>query len=121
MREVKDWRVIVNEVRAMQGLETPEDKPHAFMYHITITNEGDEVITLLGRKWIVKEDNGEITVVEGEGVVGETPRFTPYSTFSYHSYHVVATSAQVQGTYFGETEQGEQVFTRIPDFSLIVP
>jgi ApaG protein len=76
---------------------------------------------LRGRKWVVREDEGETVVVEGEGVVGEMPFFENGDEFTYNSYHVVAESATVNGAYFGETAMGEAVFTRIPQFRLEVP
>jgi ApaG protein len=120
MREIKEWRVEMIEVRYMPELQAPAEKPFPFMYRIRIVNESDEIITLRGRKWVVREDSGEVTVVEGEGVVGEMPIFSTGGEFSYHSYHVVAHSATAQGAYFGETDAGESVFTRIPEFRLAV-
>ena len=105
----------------MPELEAPTEKPYPFLYAISIRNESNEVVTLRGRKWVVREDSGDTIVVEGEGVVGEMPRFEKGTDFSYNSYHVVADSATVQGAYFGETDQGEKVFTRIPEFRLRVP
>ena len=121
MRELKGWNVRVVEVRYMPELEAPAEKPHPFLYAIQIRNESDEVVTLRGRKWVVREDSGDTVVVEGEGVVGEVPRFEKGADFSYNSYHVVAESATVQGAYFGETDEGEKVFARIPEFRLQVP
>lgn len=121
VRELKGWKVTVDEVRFMPELEAPAEKPYPFLYAITISNESDETVTLRGRKWVVREDSGDTVVVEGEGVVGEMPVLEKGSQFSYNSYHVVADSATVVGAYFGETDSGEQVFTRIPEFRLMVP
>ncbi|MFY7817542.1 MAG: ApaG domain [Akkermansiaceae bacterium] len=121
MRELNGWIVEVQEVRFMPELEAPAEKPYPFLYAIVIRNESEETVTLRGRKWVVREDNGDTVVVEGEGVVGETPVFAQNGEFSYNSYHVVANSATVQGAYFGETDAGEKVFTRIPEFRLLVP
>ena len=35
------------------GASLPADKPHAFVYFITIRNASERTITLLGRKWVV--------------------------------------------------------------------
>jgi ApaG protein len=120
MRELVGWNVEVKEVKYMPELDAPADKPHPFVYFIRIWSDAEEVVKLVARKWIVREDHGEVVVVEGDGVVGETPIFQYGSEFSYHSYHVVACSATVQGSYFGETQNGEKVFTRIPEFRLEV-
>ena len=54
-------------------------------------------------------------------MVGEFPRLEPGETFSYNSTHIVASAAVAEGAYFGTTEDGEAVFTRIPAFRLALP
>jgi ApaG protein len=121
MRELQGWNVEVLEVRFMPELDAPPEKPYPFLYTLRIWNESSEVVTLRGRKWVVREESGETIVVEGEGVVGEMPIFEEGGEFTYSSYHVVAESATVNGAYFGETDKGEAVFTCIPEFRLLVP
>jgi ApaG protein len=121
MREFEGLRVKVDDVVYMPSLETPLEKPHPFVYFISIHNDSPVPVTIRGRKWVVREDDGEVTVVEGDGVVGQTPVIDPGGHFSYNSYHVVAGGAAVSGAFFGETAAGEWVFTRIPEFRLEVP
>ncbi len=121
MNEHNGLRVKVDDVVYMQGLDTPLNKPHAFVYFISIHNDSPVPVTLKARKWVVREEGGEVTVVEGEGIVGQTPLIDPGSSFSYNSYHVVARNADVDGAFFGETAAGELVFVRIPSFRLLVP
>ena len=121
IREFEALRVQVDDVVYMPSLEAPADKPHPFVYFISIHNESPVPVTLRGRKWVVHEDGGEVTVVEGDGVVGQCPVIEPGGDFSYNSYHVVAGRARVSGAFFGETATGEWIFTRIPEFRLEVP
>lgn len=121
LRELQGLSVKVDDVIYMPSLEAPEEKPHPFVYFISIRNQSGERVTIRGRKWIVREEGGEVTVVEGEGVVGQTPVIAPGEDFSYNSYHVVARNAVVEGAFFGETATGEWVFARIPSFRLEVP
>ena len=121
LRELQGLNVKVDDVIYMPSLEAPEEKPHPFVYFISIRNQSGERVTIRGRKWIVREDDGEVSVVEGEGVVGQTPVIEPGEDFSYNSYHVVARNAMVEGAFFGETATGEWVFARIPAFRLEVP
>ncbi|HEX5790175.1 MAG TPA: ApaG domain [Luteolibacter sp.] len=114
-------RVRIDQVVHMPGLDAPPDKPHPFVYFITILNEGDETVVLKGRKWVVRESGGEVTVVEGEGIVGQNPIIIPGGMFSYNSYHVVARNAVVAGAFFGELPDGRRVYVRIPEFRLAVP
>ena len=111
----------VDDVIYMPSLDAPPNKPHPFVYFISIHNDSPVPVTIRGRKWVVHEDEGEVTVVEGDGVVGQTPSIEPGGHFSYNSYHVVAKGARASGAFFGETAGGEWIFARIPEFRLEVP
>ncbi|MFK7911242.1 MAG: ApaG domain [Akkermansiaceae bacterium] len=119
--EVEGLSVRVDDVIYMPSLDAPSEKPHPFVYFITIDNASVEQIRITGRKWIVREIEGEITVVEGDGVVGQTPTLDPGEDFSYNSYHITADDALVNGSFFGETGTGKKVRVRIPDFKLELP
>lgn len=121
LNEFDDLFVNIDEVVYMPGLDAPGDKPHPFVYFITIRNDSPVSVTLKGRKWVVREMGGEVTVVEGEGIVGQMPVLEPGENFSYNSYHVVAANATVQGAFFGVSAMGDRVFVRIPNFHLKVP
>ena len=51
----------------------------------------------------------------------DIPKISTGENFSYNSYHVVDSDCIVDGSFFGETETGVPVFTRIPSFELNVP
>lgn len=121
IKEFPELRVHVDNVILMPNLEGTEEKPHAFVYFISIFNTSDIPVTLRGRKWVVLEDDGETTVVEGDGVVGQQPLIEPGNHFSYNSYHIVARSAVVNGSFFAQKADGEWVFARIPEFRLALP
>ena len=121
LNEFDDLFVNIDEVVYMPGIDAPGDKPHPFVYFITIRNDSPVSVTLKGRKWVVREMGGEVTVVEGEGIVGQMPVLEPGENFSYNSYHVVAADATVQGAFFGVSAMGDRVFVRIPNFQLKVP
>jgi ApaG protein len=121
MHEFDGLRVKVDDVVYMPSLDAPPEKPHPFVYFISIHNDSALTVTIRGRKWVVREAGGEVTVVEGEGIVGQTPVIEPGGHFSYNSYHVTAADAWVSGAFFGETALGERIFTRIPEFQLEVP
>lgn len=121
MRECADVRVSIDDVVYMPSLDCPPDKPHPFVYFISIHNQTNEPVTIRGRKWVVRQCDGEVTVVEGEGVVGQTPVIEPGGHFSYNSYHVTAMNADVSGAFFGQTAHGERIFSRIPGFRLEIP
>ena len=121
IEELTGLRVNVDDVIYMPSLEAPADRPHPFVYFITITNESEEVVTIRGRKWVVSQEDGEKIIVEGDGVVGQFPHLEVGADFSYNSYHVVGTNSMVEGAFFAETDTGRPVFAKIPDFELSVP
>ena len=110
-----------NLVYGHDGLQLPPDKPHAFIYFLTISNESDLTVTLLGRKWVIENADGTRLVVEGDKIVGETPTLAPGEHFSYNSYHVGASNARAYGSFHGLDEAGHRIFVRIPAFDLVVP
>jgi ApaG protein len=114
--------VTVDRVLYQPDVETPPERPHCFVYFITIHNDTDTPVTIRGRKWVVTNTRGEITAVEGEGVVGQMPRIEPGGRFSYNSFHLLdTTSAIAEGSYLGIDSLGQRVITRIPRFKMIVP
>ena len=115
-------RVTVDRVVYQPQVETPTDRPHCFVYFISIHNDTDLAITIKGRKWVVTNERGEITAVEGAGVVGQFPTIDPGDKFSYNSFHLLDTrTAAAEGSYLGLDALGRKVLTRIPRFQMTVP
>lgn len=120
--ELPGLHVTVDRVVHHPEAQTPPDRPHCFAYFITIHNDSDVVVTIKGRKWVVRNARGEITAVEGDGVVGQFPRIEPGDSFSYNSYHLNdTTTAVAEGSYIGLDEKGRKVLTRIPKFKMVAP
>ena len=103
------------------GASLPPDKPHAFVYFITIRNGSEHTVTLLGRKWIVVHADGSRLVIEGDKIVGETPRLAPGEHFSYNSYHISDQDAAARGSFHGVDELGQKVHVLLPEFGMQVP
>jgi len=101
--------------------QLPPDKPHAFIYYLTIRNGSDRTVTLLGRKWVIEHADGTRLVVEGDKIVGETPTLAPGEHFSYNSYHVGHCAARAHGSFHGVDAGGAHVFVRIPAFDMVIP
>ena len=74
-----------------------------------------------GSKWVLSNDDGTTTVVEGEKIVGESPIIPPGETFSYNSYHVTHLSASACGSFHGLDEFGEKIHVRLEPFRLDIP
>ena len=119
--ELEGLRVVVDRVVHMPQLDAPPERPHPFVYFLTIHNDSTETVTIRGRKWVVTDADGQQVVVEGDGVVGQFPCLEPGEHFSYNSYHVIGSDSVAEGAFFGVTEKGERVFVRIPRFPMHAP
>ena len=120
--ELPGLHVTVDQVVYQPEAQTPPDRPHCFAYYISIHNDSDTAVTIKARKWVVRNDQGDVTAVEGDGVVGQCPQLEPGGKFSYNSYHLLDTQhAVAEGSYLGVDAQGRKVLVRIPKFELQVP
>ena len=119
--ELDGLRATVDRVAFMPSLDASEDRPFPFVYFITIHNDSSETVTIKGRKWVVADAEGGTLVVEGDGVVGKSPQLLPGESFSYNSYHTIASDSAAEGAFFGLTDSGEPVRVQIPRFEMKVP
>jgi ApaG protein len=114
--------VVLDKLEYLPGAgRTPPETPHVFVYHLTIRNGSDRTVTLLARKWIVQDAAGDVRVIEGDKIVGETPRLEPGQAFSYNSFHLSAGDAVATGSFHGHDEGGTRIHVRIPRFVMRVP
>jgi len=118
-REIDGLHVTIDQIVYAPDLPSPPDEPHSFVYFISIRNDSDTTVTIKGRKWVVRDAEGKMIAVEGDGVVGEFPTIGPGEKFSYNSRHVLATpSGEAEGSYIGLDEDGRPILVRIPLFQM---
>ncbi len=118
--ELKELRVTVDRVVYNPGFEGPADRPYCFIYYISIRNESDTHVAIKGRKWVVTNADGDVTAVEGAGVVGQFPELDPGDTFTYNSFHLLETkTGSAEGSYLGMDARGRKVLARIPRFAMV--
>lgn len=118
--ELAGLRVTVD--RVVYRLMPFADKPHSFVYFITIHNDADVAVTIALRKWVVTYADGQTEVLVGKGVVGKIPEIQPGESFSYNSQHFIpGPHATATGAYLGTTGDGRPVVVRIPAFRMVVP
>ena len=111
----------VDRVEHNPALHAPVDRPYPFGYAITIRNLSPRAVTIKARKWIVKDLTlGTCHVTEGDGVVGQQPRLEPGQSFSYESYHVVASDSVAEGSYLACDDAGRALVVRMPPFLMKV-
>ncbi|MGJ8690936.1 MAG: Co2+/Mg2+ efflux protein ApaG [Thalassotalea sp.] len=99
-----------------------EDEQYVFSYTITIENQGLTQMQLISRSWLITDANGDITTVEGDGVVGQQPHLAPTLSYTYSSGCALKTPVgTMQGYYVFQAASGEKVKATIPVFTLATP
>jgi ApaG protein len=102
------------------GHQVSEDRPFLFSYAIVITNEGDTPARLQERHWRIIDADGHEELVDGEGVVGKTPRLEPGDRFSYQSFCPLRTPwGTMEGGYRFERDDGSSFDAAIARFHLV--
>ena len=93
-----------------------------WVYHIRLENGRDDVIQLLTRHWRITDARGMINIVDGEGVVGETPVLAPGASHDYVSGCPLATPhGSMEGYYTVRDGEGRLFEVAIPFFPLAAP
>jgi len=100
----------------------PMTQRYVFAYTVRIANEGELVVQLRTRHWVVTHGDGHVEEVRGPGVVGEQPRLPPGHGFQYTSGCVLRTPrGTMHGTYQMEVEKGDDFDVEIAEFALEMP
>jgi len=103
----------------LDGQSDPMARKFVFAYFVTIENEGAEDVQLLRRHWIIRDTNGEVKEVEGEGVIGKQPIITSGEVYEYSSFCVLETfEGSMEGTYTMVRPNGDRFTVVIPKFTL---
>ena len=121
-QERSDVRVeLLTLVHSFDAHGQTNHTPHIFAYQIRITNESEETVVLNSRKWILKYEDGEQEVYEGDGIVGKIVMLEPEESFEYGSFHMVGRDCAVEGAYHGYSDTQDHIWARIPKFHLHIP
>lgn len=94
-----------------------------FTYRITIENTNDFPVHLLSRHWDIFDSNGELTTVDGEGVVGKQPILHPGEYYNYESACNLKTTIGRMSGYYNmvRVPDNKKLRVEIPEFELAVP
>jgi ApaG protein len=93
-----------------------------WVYHIRIENDSDEPLQLMTRHWRITDGNGDVSMVDGEGVVGEQPVIAPGHSHDYVSGCPLPTpQGSMEGHYIFLRDDGSEVEALIPFFPLAAP
>lgn len=102
---------------------SPKDNLYFFVYYITIENKGNQAVQLIKRHWDIFDSVNDKRVVEGIGVVGETPILEPGEKYEYNSgCNLNSEIGYMKGYYtMKKLVDGSEIEVTIPQFNLIVP
>ena len=91
-------------------------------YHIRLENHRDDPVQLLSRHWKITDGRGNISHVDGDGVIGEQPLLQPGSSHDYVSGCPLPTpSGMMEGHYRFIRADGSTFLVEIPRFRLVAP
>ena len=110
------------ESRFLREKSDPGRNRWFFAYDIRISNDGDDVVQLLNRHWIITDANGQVEEVKGPGVVGNQPILAPGESFEYTSFCPLTTPfGTMEGSYEMVTDGGATFQAAIAQFALSEP
>lgn len=96
---------------------------YVFAYFITIENNSTKTVELTHRFWKIFDSLNKTEIVEGEGVVGQTPKLKPNDVYSYSSgCFLESTMGAMKGFYRMQNIHNNEVLKiKIPTFQLTTP
>jgi len=71
-----------------------------FSYYITIENNSSETVQLTDRHWEIFDSLNTKEIVEGEGVVGQSPILEPQDVYTYKSGTFLQSNMGSMGGFF---------------------
>jgi len=119
LRSTVEIKVVTQYLAAQSS---PASSQYAFAYTVHITNNGNQSVQLIARRWLIIDDNDEVQEVAGEGVIGQKPHIAPGQSFHYTSGAILQTPfGTMRGDYEMITQSGERFLADIPPFLLSLP
>jgi ApaG protein len=108
--------------RFMHDESEPASDRFMWAYTVEVENESGRTWTILRRHWHIVDSAGHAQIVDGEGVIGQTPTLGPGERFTYTSgAPLTAPSGLMYGRYDLIGDDGEELVAMIPVFSLDSP
>lgn len=108
------------QVQYLPEQSMPHQGLYRFAYTITITNTGATVAQVLGRRWLVRNDQGQpIQEVRGLGVAGRQPVLEAGESHTYTSgCELPCPQGKMEGHFVGITEEAQVFECPIAAFTL---
>lgn len=129
MKELFQHAAITNGITVRVAVNFMPDQSRVeagkwfWAYHIRIENDSPDTVQLLSRHWRITDGRGMVNLVNGEGVVGETPLLAPGKSHDYVSGCPLDTPhGSMDGFYtFRRLNEGDVLEVAIPFFPLAAP
>lgn len=113
---------ITTKVNYIEAQSSIDENQYVFSYTITIENNSAEPVQLLSRRWLITDANGDVSTVEGDGVVGQQPRIPAGKNYTYTSGSMFKTPfGTMQGQYHMVDSHNDRFSVDIPLFRLAIP
>jgi len=114
------------EIKVKTGFDFDQSDPlhfqYLFKYTITIQNKSEVAAQLISRYWNIMDAKGEKKVVEGPGVIGKQPFFSPDMVFEYSSFCPLSTmKGEMWGHFNMINNYGQSFKIHTPHFYFEVP
>ncbi|MGB4191307.1 MAG: Co2+/Mg2+ efflux protein ApaG [Rickettsiales bacterium] len=90
-------------------------------YEISVENNSNAIIQLIGRHWQIICSDGSIQEVVGNDIVGERPILRPGESFQYTSIANLKTSSGIIKGKYKMLSNGKELDIEVPTFSLDNP
>lgn len=106
----------------LEEQSAPEKGRYFWSYTVEIVNLGGEPVKLRSRYWHIRDANGRVQEVRGDGVIGKQPTIPPGERFEYTSGCPLETPGGIMsGQYQMQGPDGRLFAVEIPAFSLDSP
>jgi ApaG protein len=111
------------ETQYLPAHSNPREEKFIFGYHIVIENGSPYTVQLLRRHWLIKDADGRLREVEGEGVIGQQPVLEPGESHEYASFCNLRTDlGKMRGAYLMKRRDDDSLFeVAIPEFRMVAP
>ncbi len=90
-------------------------------YVVSVENNGNNIVQLVGRYWQIICSDGTIQEVIGDDIVGERPILKPGEAFEYSSMANLKTSSGIIKGRYKMLSNGQEFHIEVPTFSLDNP
>jgi len=103
--QIESYCISVTPNKRPRGHSIGKDpgRAYTFAYKVTISHTGPQdapPFRLKSRRWVLTNENEEVDVIEGDGVVGKHPRLCAGEVFCYTSFCTVTTPLGVMKGHF---------------------